>query len=107
LQRLHAEANAAPRIAAKAAQIAHVLLARAGSETLPAHSAHRPPGYGYGVQSDILKREGKDAMTAGVLLAGASAFKTMGANYTFMPKTPGEMSGLTSPQPPSGLGGPP
>jgi hypothetical protein len=62
-------------------------------------------GYGYGVQSDILKREGKDAMIAGVLMAGGSALKNL-PSYGSGLKSPGEMSGLISPQPPSGLGGP-
>lgn len=57
-------------------------------------------GYGYGVESDLLKDKAREG-TISTLLAGASAFK----NFTYSPKSPSEMSGVTSPQPSSGLGG--
>src|SRR5882762_5539894 len=45
-------------------------------------------GYGYGVESGILRDQSKQDMTASILLAGAQAFKNK--NYTYMPKTPGQ-----------------
>jgi hypothetical protein len=43
LQRLHGAPGAPTRIATEAAHVADVLSERAGSETLPANSTHRPP----------------------------------------------------------------
>jgi len=53
-------------------------------------------GYGYGVQSSLLKQQSKDDMTAGLLLAGGQAMNQ--TKYSFL-------SGLKSPEAPSGLGG--
>lgn len=58
-------------------------------------------GYGYGVESGLLKDKAQEDSIS-TLLAGASAFK----NFTYSPKTPAQMSGTQSPQPASGLGGP-
>ena len=43
LQHLHAVPNVAARVAVKAAEVTHVLFERAGSETLSADWADRPP----------------------------------------------------------------
>lgn len=60
-------------------------------------------GYGYGVESDILKQQGKDALTSGMLLAGGSALRN-NPRYTSGLPTPAAQSGVLSPQPDSGLG---
>lgn len=59
-------------------------------------------GYGYGVQAQIEQSQAKQD-TAAALLSGASALTKTGG-YSFAPKSPGEQSGVTSPQPSSGLG---
>jgi hypothetical protein len=40
-------------------------------------------GYGYGVESGILKSQGNEALLSGGLLAGAQALKAAGGNYSF------------------------
>jgi hypothetical protein len=61
-------------------------------------------GWGYGAQSQIDRTQGQQDSVAGGLLAGAALLKGTGANYSFAPKSPGQMSGQVSPEQPSGLG---
>lgn len=58
-------------------------------------------GWGYGAQSQIDQAQSKSYG----LLAGAAMLKGLGPTYTFGgAKTPGQQSGQTSPEQPSGLG---
>lgn len=50
-------------------------------------------GYGYGVQSGLDRQQ---ANQYGVL-AGSALLKGIGANYSYSPQSPSQMSGLTTP----------
>jgi hypothetical protein len=49
-------------------------------------------GYGYGVESQILRRQADESLESGGLLAGARALSAMSGNYTLYP-TAGGMTG--------------
>ena len=53
-------------------------------------------GYGYGVQSGLLKQQSQEDITGSLLLAGGQYLKNSSRVY-LGPKRPAEMSGLTPP----------
>ena len=62
-------------------------------------------GWGYGTQAQLDMSMSKQEGGAGALLAGASALKGSGTNYSFAPQSNAQAAGLTSATPASGLGG--
>jgi hypothetical protein len=61
-------------------------------------------GWGYGAQAKLDRDAAKEDSSAGALLAGAALLKNSGGSYSFAPKSPGQMSGIVSPEQSSGLG---